>query len=59
MLLWISAECPPTAEGPSLPANCSCPPTAEGSTMSGLLQMSQGCSHCEMVADLWSAPSAA
>ena len=26
-------------------------------TKSGLLQMSQGCSHCDFVADIWNAPS--
>ena len=34
-----------------LVANCWTP------TKSGLLLLSQGCSHCEIVADLWSAPS--
>ena len=32
-------------------------PIVEGPTKSGLLQLSQGCSHCEIVADLWSALS--
>ena len=32
-------------------------PIVEGPTKSGLLQMLQECSHCEIVADLWSAPS--
>ena len=30
---------------------------AEGPTNSGLLQLQQGCFYCEIVADLWSAPS--
>ena len=32
-------------------------PIDEGPTKSGLLQYSQGCSHCEILADLWSTPS--
>ena len=31
-------------------------PTAEGPTKTGLLQMSQGSSHLEIVDELWSAP---
>ena len=31
-------------------------PIAEVPTKSGLLQLSKGCFHCEIVADLWSAP---